>query len=110
MGLGNRTTETTYTYAQRPFKTVASFNHDGVELARVRKQRSSRLPIRHIVLFLLAIVSFKLFLNFDMGAAAYGAKIEEFSAGTVIEQAAAWAMTLDPVSQWILDGVRFGKW
>lgn len=55
-------------------------------------------------------MAFKIVLVFDMGAAAYGAKAAELSAGTTIEQWAGWAMQLDPVSHFIVDQVRFAGW
>ncbi len=98
-------------FAVKPMKTASleSFNHDGLEIAR-RKSKRREWPIREIALFALAVVSFKIFLFFEMGAAAYGAKIAEFGAGGPVEQALGWAMTLDPVSTWIVDGIRFGHW
>lgn len=96
-------------YAQRPFKTVETFNLDGLELARVKPKRRE-FPLRHVFFFVLAIMSFKIFLFLDMGGAAYGAKVAELSAGTTLEKAAAWTMTLDPASQWFVNGIRFGAW
>ncbi len=49
-------------------------------------------------------------LFFDMGAAAYTAKIEQFAAGDEVQQLLAKSMTLDPVSQWLVDGLRSGSW
>ena len=88
---------------------IESFNHDGVLIARRRKHKRS-LPIREILLFLVAVVAFKLVLFFDMGGATYGAKAAELMAGSTIEQWAGWAMQLDPVSQFIVDQVRFAGW
>lgn len=90
-------------------RAIESFNHDGVLIARRRKHRRS-LPMREILLFLVAVVAFKVVLVFDMGAAGYGAKVAELSGGTTIEQWAGWAMRLDPVSQYIVDQVRFAGW
>lgn len=88
---------------------LESFSHDGVEIAR-RKPKRREWPIRQLFLFLVAVLSFKIFLFFDMGAAAYGAKINELSQGAVWEQVAARAMVLDPASKWLVDGLRFGRW
>ena len=106
------------------FDTTSSLNQSyngwnaGVPRARpapgllnaLRRQGRRRIPVRHIMLFLLAIVSFKVFLFFDLGGAAYGAKIEALSKGTTLEQIAARAMVLDPVSEWLVNGIRFGAW
>ena len=89
--------------------SLESFNHDGLEIAR-RKTKRRELPIRQIFLFLVAVLSFKIFLFLDMGGAAYGAKIEELSQGAAWERLAARAMVLDPASKWLIDGVRYGRW
>jgi len=109
MALRFATKQTRPAFAQRPFKTVETFNLDGLELARVKSKRRE-IPLRQVFFFVLAIMSFKIFLFLDMGGAAYGAKIAELSSGTGLEQAAAWAMTLDPASEWFVDGIRFGAW
>lgn len=88
-------------------RSVESFNHDGVELARLRRHRR-QLPWRQIWQFALAVLSFKIFLFFQMGAAAYGAKIAHLSEGGLIERIAAKAMILDPASMWLIDLIRFG--
>jgi len=94
---------------KRQSVSLESFNHDGVQIAR-RRRRQRELPLRQVAYFLIAVVSFKIFLFFDMGAGAYGAKIDELMQGTKWERAAGWAMQLDPASQWVVDGVRFGRW
>lgn len=89
--------------------SLKSFNHDGLEIARRRKAHRF-FPIRQLFYFLVLVVSFKIFLFFGLGASAYGAKIVEMSQGAAWERIAAKAMVLDPVSQWFVDGVRFGRW
>ena len=100
-------------YSIRPAGTgrgsLESFNLDGVEIAR-RKTRRREFPLRYVFFFLVAVMAFKVFLYFDMGGSAYGAKMEELFEGTAIEQMASYAMVLDPVSKWLVDGVQFGRW
>lgn len=76
--------------------------------ARRRNQR--RLPLRQICLFVLAVLSFKVFLVFELGGAAYGAKMAALAEGNMLERFAGRAMALDPVSEWIVEGVRYGTW
>lgn len=110
MGPITRTQDRISIGAGKPRHTaLESFNHDGVEIAR-RKTKRREWPIRHLFLFLVAVLSFKIFLFFDMGGAAYGAKIEELSQGAMWEQVAARAMVLDPASKWFVDGLRYGRW
>ncbi len=44
---------------------------------------------------------FKGFLHYQIGATAYDERVARLSAGTVVEQAGAYAMTADPVTLWI---------
>ena len=92
------------------YASMSSFNHDGLELARVKREKRREFPFRHVFLFLLAVASFKVFLFLDMGAGAYGAKAEALAEGTRLEQIAGWAMKMDPLSLYIVDGLRFGAW
>ena len=108
MGLfGKSRTAQEYTYAPQPFRTLESFNHDGVEIARRRKVRRG-LPLRQFVYFAVAVISFKVFLFFEMGAASYGAKVEELIAAGGAERLAGYAMQLDPVTSFIIDRIRYG--
>lgn len=94
---------------KRQSVSLESFNHDGMQIARRRRSRRE-LPLRQVAYFLIAVVSFKIFLFFDMGAGAYGAKVDELMRGSTWERAAGYAMRLDPVSEWVVDGIRFGRW
>lgn len=76
----------------------------------MRRQARRRIPVRQILLFILAVVSFKIFLFLELGGATYGAKMVALSEGNMLEQIAGRAMALDPVSKWVVDGVRFGSW
>lgn len=76
----------------------------------IRRQLRRRLPVREIMLFVLAVASFKIFLFFDLGAANYGSKMAALSEGNLLERVAGRAMVLDPVSEWVVDGVRYGTW
>lgn len=90
-------------------RSVEGFNHDGLELARRRRIRRA-LPIRQILLFLLAVVSFKVFLFLNLGGATYGAKMAELAEGALIERVAARAMAMDPVSNYLVRGFTHGTW
>lgn len=76
----------------------------------IRQQIRRRLSISHVLLFALAALSFRLFLFFDMGGVAYGAKMQALADGNMMEQVASVAMRMDPVSEWVIRGVRFGTW
>ena len=76
----------------------------------LRRQGRRRFPVRHVLLFLLTVVSFKIFLVLNLGGATYGAKMQELAKGNAVERIAGQAMVLDPVSKWIVGGIRFGTW
>lgn len=70
---------------------------------RVRGRRG--LPVRGIVLSLLAFLGFKGFLMAYLGAVTYVDRVAQLEAGTIVEQMGAWAMRADPVTLWIADQV-----
>ncbi len=86
-------------------RSVESFNHDGMELARRRRHRRV-LPIRQILQFALAVLAFKIFLFIQIGAVAYNGKMAELSEGNMLERAAAAIMVLDPVSKGVVTAIR----
>lgn len=99
-----------YRFAEQPMQTLQSFGHDGLEIARRRKRAELRLPLRQLCLAVLAVMSFKIFLFFEIGEAAYVHKMQELSQGITLERVAARLMPMDPLSVWIIDGIRFGAW
>lgn len=72
-----------------------------VERARARKG----LPVRGIVLSLLAFLGFKGFLMAYLGAITYVDRVAQLEAGNIVEQMGAWAMRADPVTLWIADQI-----
>lgn len=96
--------------ASKRFRDLESFNQDGLIIARFKGRRVWQLPLRQLLYFMIAVFSFKIFLFFEMGAVAYAQKIEDLSKGIIVERIAAKAMVLDPMSKWVIDGIRFGHW
>lgn len=91
--------------AYRSTSTVLSFNHDGLEIARVRNDRRW-LPLWHIAVFIYLAMVIRLIVIADIGPAAYANRIEKMSEGTVLERVAAVAMYMDPVSRGIATELR----
>lgn len=87
------------------FKSLESFNHDGYQVAR-RRMRGGGIAWTHIAYLILAVISFKVFLHFEMGAAAYAAKVTELLAAEDWQRFAGMAMQLDPVTQWVIEQVQ----
>ncbi|MDJ0626820.1 MAG: hypothetical protein QNJ44_01060 [Rhodobacter sp.] len=90
-------------------RSVESYNHDGLELARRRAHRRE-FPLKQLAQLVLAVMLFKIFLFFQLGAGGYGARMAQLAEGNILEQLAAKAMILDPVSVWLIEGLRFGLW
>ncbi|NSX54226.1 hypothetical protein HRQ87_05385 [Sulfitobacter sp. 1151] len=79
---------------------VTSVNHDGLIIARPRRA-APRFPVKGIILMIIAFFAFKGFLLAQLGDATYGQRIATLQQGTGVEQAGAWAMQVDPLTQWI---------
>ena len=86
---------------------VVSFNHDGMEIARVRQNRRW-LPLWHIAVFLYLALLIRLITMTDIGPVAYQERMEEMKNGTLMERAAARVMYMDPWSRSLAIGVRRG--
>jgi len=78
--------------------SVLSFNHDGVEIARVRAKRRW-LPIWHVMVFVYLILLIRLIAMADIGPAGYANRMVEMRNGSFLERTAARVMDLDPVSR-----------
>lgn len=86
---------------------VLSFNHDGLEIARVRSNRRW-LPVWHIVFFVYVALLIRLITIAQIGPAAYTARMDELRSGNALERAAAVVMQMDPVSQALAYKIRGG--
>lgn len=85
--------------------TVLSFNHDGLEIARVRNERRW-LPVWHIAVFLYLTMLIRLVTIADIGPATYAYRMERMNDGNAIERLVARAMYMDPVSRAIAIKLR----
>lgn len=75
-------------------------------LAPADQTRGRRaLPVRGIVLSLLAFLGFKGVLLAQLGAVTYVSRVAQLESGTIVEQMGAWAMRADPVTLFIADTV-----
>lgn len=86
---------------------LASFNHDGLELARVRR-KSRYLPVWHIIFFIYLAMVIRLVVAADIGTAGYEARVHQMKNGSTIERMAAVVMEMDPVSRELAMKVRAG--
>lgn len=75
-----------------------------------RRGARREFPIRHVGVFILMFVMLKIVMLLNLGSAAYGAKLAVLSEGTMVERIAANAMAVDPLTSWVVQGVRYGDW
>lgn len=82
-----------------------SFNHDGLEIARVRHERRW-LPVWHIVFFIYLGLVIRLVTMTEIGPAGYAQRMAQLENGTLVERMTAQVMQMDPVSRKIAIQVR----
>ncbi|TNF22292.1 MAG: hypothetical protein EP318_04005 [Rhodobacteraceae bacterium] len=72
---------------------------DGTGIIRQRPRRGLRgLPIRGLMLIALSFFSFKGLLIAHQGVVQYEDRLTLLQEGSIFEQAAAWAMQIEPVA------------
>lgn len=79
--------------------SVLSFNHDGLEIARVKTHRRRWLPFWHLLVFIYLVLLIRLVVLADLGPVGYAARMNEMNNGTLLERGAAKIMQMDPYSQ-----------
>jgi len=84
---------------------VPSVNHDGLIVAKVRRS-GPRFPWKGVALCFVAFFAFKGFLLVQLGETTFNERVQKLEAGTVIEQAGAYAMSADPVTKWIASQIQ----
>ncbi|WP_380057005.1 hypothetical protein ACFE33_03585 [Falsihalocynthiibacter sp. SS001] len=72
---------------------------DGLITTRVRR-RGARFPWRGIFVVLAVFFALKGLLLSHLGPITYDERVAKLEAGTVFEQAGAFAMKADPVTKW----------
>lgn len=80
---------------------------DGLIVAKPNGSRP-RLPIKPLIFLAACFVLFKAFLMTQLGPVVYAERVERLAAGTVVEQAGAWAMQSDPASEWVARQISSG--
>lgn len=93
-------------YHQYEFKSLETFGHDGIELARRRAPEKRGVAWPQIGLFVLIVLTFKVFVYVEMGGANYVHTVNDLLAGDGLERLAGILMQLDPISQWVVSFLR----
>lgn len=74
---------------------------DGLIVTRPKRRGiMGSLPIKGLALLLIGFVGFKGLLLAHLGAESYDQRVALLQEGTAFEQAGAWFMQADPVTQW----------
>ena len=71
----------------------------GTQVVRALARRGLRVPTKLLVALVVLFVCFKGFVLAAIGPTAYDSRLDSLAQGTVIEQAGAWVLQVDPVTQ-----------
>lgn len=64
------------------------------------KRKNAFMPFKFAMFAIAALLMFKTFLLAAVGPDAYSDRLGKLETGTVFEQAGAWAMQIDPATQY----------
>jgi len=73
---------------------------DGLIVVQPERARF-RVPIKPLLVFIIAVIAFKGFLIANLGPATYDDRVAKLRSGTIVEQAGAFIMQSDPASHYI---------
>ncbi|MEM6386224.1 MAG: hypothetical protein AAF718_08320 [Pseudomonadota bacterium] len=79
---------------------VTSVNDDGLVVAKP-KRKFSRGTLRGIAIVVVMLMLFKAVLFSQLGASAYGERINALNEGSFFEKAGAVFMSADPITVWL---------
>ena len=79
---------------------VTQVTNDGLVVAKPQR-RTARGTLRGIAIVILVMMAFKGFLHAQLGAEGYQARVDGLAAGSIYEQAGAWLMVADPLTEWL---------
>lgn len=79
---------------------VTQVTNDGLVVAKPQR-RSARGTLRGVALVVIVLMLFKGFLHAQLGADAYQARVDRLATGSIYEQAGAWLMVADPLTEFM---------
>lgn len=79
---------------------VTSVNHDGLIIARPRRQ-ARWFPWRGLLFALIAVMSIKALMFSQMGAQPFEERVARLNAGSTAEQVAAFVLKADPATVYL---------
>lgn len=71
---------------------------DGLIVVQPKRRRAPGIPLRGLTYLLIGFFVFKGFMLSSLGPATYEDRLGRLQDGTVIEQAGAWVMQIDPLT------------
>ncbi|WP_058283278.1 hypothetical protein [Ruegeria denitrificans] len=78
----------------------ATMRKDGLVVMKPQRVKSA-VPAKLLLICLAGLFAFKVFLLTSLGASAYQYRVDSLAQGTSVEQAGAWLMQIDPVSEFL---------
>lgn len=87
---------------------VAVVGKDGLIVTKPTRVNSG-FPFRIFALLIVGFFAFKILLISHLGPAAYEQRVDALRDGTLIEQAGAFALQIDPISQVIANKIIYSS-
>ena len=84
---------------------VSVVGDDGLIVVKPRARRT-RFVLRPFAFLIVGLMVFKALILATLGQPVYEERVASLQAGTTIEQAGAWVMQIDPVSQFMAAQIR----
>lgn len=85
---------------------VTTVNSDGLVVAKPSRKGGSG-TLRGLIVIVAVMMLFKGFLHSQLGPVGYQDRVDALAAGTIFEQAGAFVMVSDPVTEWL--SVKFSS-
>jgi len=76
----------------------ATMRKDGLVVMKPQRVRSG-IPAKVLLFCFLGFFAFKAFLLSSLGPSGYESRVDSLNEGTSVEQAGAWVMQIDPLTQ-----------
>lgn len=78
---------------------------DGMIVVR-RRKTGTNFPVRGLIYLAAGFILFKSIALAQFGEQGYNDRLSQLFAGTIVEQAGAWVMQIDPATFWVADKIR----
>ncbi|WP_415921249.1 hypothetical protein [Tateyamaria sp. SN6-1] len=91
---------------QRQHKALAQgyttdIRNDGLIVVKPKRARRRGYPLKMLAMLMLGFFAFKGFMLASLGEVTYNERVSKLGNGTSVEQAGAWAMQVDPLTEFL---------